>query len=93
MFADFSRLPDEICWVKDKQENNKVKRKKLDESEIIRERLNRLEENEKGELEENDEETSKTSEKSEHSDVESLSENDAEEDNDYTSAYFDNGEG
>ncbi|CAD6186321.1 unnamed protein product [Caenorhabditis auriculariae] len=102
---DMSRLPVELAWRREtKVEKPAAKRRKEDvESvdDVIDKKLRKLEELEKREKHaENDEdgdekeEEDEKSEKSDTEEQETLSEEDyAEEDNDYISNYFDNGEG
>ncbi|CAJ0956649.1 unnamed protein product, partial [Mesorhabditis belari] len=98
---DWSRIPEELCWQKKNLEQNPSKKRKLDDAmgELVNEKLKRLEENaaEKDEEpEEKQEETSDVEDEEEKERVgdEAVSDDDyLEEDNDYATGYFDNGEG
>ncbi|EYC19683.1 hypothetical protein Y032_0023g664 [Ancylostoma ceylanicum] len=93
---DFSRLPDELCWRNKKDQPSSAKRRKVeDTTEIIQQRLKTLEQAEQqneNEEEVEDEEGSEKSEEAPGSNVPS-DEDFGEEDNDYCTTYFDNGEG
>ncbi|EPB67291.1 hypothetical protein ANCCEY_13619 [Ancylostoma ceylanicum] len=94
--SDFSRLPDELCWRNKKDQPSSAKRRKVeDTTEIIQQRLKTLEQAEQqneNEEEVEDEEGSEKSEEAPGSNVPS-DEDFGEEDNDYCTTYFDNGEG
>ncbi|CAI4231617.1 unnamed protein product [Auanema sp. JU1783] len=96
MQPDFTRLPDELAWQRDKGQP-KAKKRKTDglSNEELNLRLKRLEDNETDVDKDDDvEDEEEGSEKSDKEDPEVLSEDGyAEEDNDYISNYFDNGEG
>ncbi|CAB3408029.1 unnamed protein product [Caenorhabditis bovis] len=101
---DMSCMPAELSWRRNpmKKSEPSAKRRKIDNSDdtVIREKLTKLEEKE-GQINEDDDEEKRNdddddgSEKSAVDDAENaLSDDDyQEEDNDYISNYFDNGEG
>ncbi|RCN44563.1 peptidase family M41 [Ancylostoma caninum] len=93
---DFSRLPEELCWRHRSDQPSSAKRRKIeDTTEIIQQRLKTLEQAEQqneNEEEIEDEEGSEKSEEPPGSNIPS-DEDFGEEDNDYCTTYFDNGEG
>ncbi|VDM60955.1 unnamed protein product [Angiostrongylus costaricensis] len=92
---DFSRLPMELCWRHERTECSMLKKRKVncDTTEIIEQKLMKLEQAEKrDDITDEDEDGSEDSEEAPGSNL--MSDEDfAEEDNDYCDTYFDNGEG
>ncbi|KAK6729014.1 hypothetical protein RB195_006208 [Necator americanus] len=93
---DFTRLPEELCWRREKATLSSAKRRRIEDTiEIIQQKLvnlERAEQQDENEEEVEDEEGSENSEEAPGSNVPS-DEDFGEEDNDYCATYFDNGEG
>ncbi|CAJ0595063.1 unnamed protein product [Cylicocyclus nassatus] len=95
---DFSRLPEELCWRHEKVQTPKAKKRRIeDATEVIQQKLMRLEQAEQqdgvNEEEIEDEEDSEKSEAEAPGSNVPSDDDFGEEDNDYCANYFDNGEG
>nr|CDJ84592.1 Protein Y47G6A.9 [Haemonchus contortus] len=94
---DFSRLPEELCWRRERVEAPVAKKRKMiDEStEVVQQKLMRLEQAEQNEdiVEEVEDEDEGSEDSREQPGSAVQSEDDLEEENDYCANYFDNGEG
>ncbi|KJH53540.1 XPG protein [Dictyocaulus viviparus] len=93
---DFSLLPEELCWRSEQVVNPPTKKSKVDceSSEVIQQKLMRLEQAEKQDDSVNEVEDESGSDDSEEPQGSvCASDDDFEEDNDYCATYFDNGEG